>query len=620
MNTAFSLTNGQPVKLSGRHGIIHFADQEVTLVKFGNGEYRHYPTHEMKVAINEQKLHLMAAPTHIRCVNSLTKKQQKEHDRRVAYCEEFARYANPCAEEFRELIIDTVYQQIKDTHPKKPAWKTAYAWYKQWLTDGKDMKPQIALRDDQGFRMPQELKDILDKIIKKHYLKLSRPSAAYAYRQLKAYFVKHARKLIDLKIPSLTTFRRYIKGMSKYEIDLARFGKKYAEVENRPALKVYKTTFPLERIECDAFEVNIGLLNEDGSYAGKVTIYLVMDVFTRAILGYAVQVGKTKESAAAVIHSIAHSIRIKANPKKHPMGGLGLCYVIDNGAGYRAEMTTKFLNSLGSDIVRCRTRRADEKPHVERAIGTMRNAFFKNLDGYLGKRKEVHITELTIKQAAKLSVSEFMIMFEDYIQNVYHHTPNSGLNNYTPFEMWKKHADESEVITLSDFDDRLKLRGNAKNLRCSINTGVKHRGQRFNSTELRNLIASVIKGTEVKSCLMEVLIDDFDASAITVLHDGKMIEVPNVGDVQRDQGFSYLNSKIKNVSDLDKPLPMSARQAMAQNRVRRINGTHIESDTLIQDPEITENTITQQEQDYATTSTITDEERANTDGFGIDDE
>ena len=444
--------------------------------------------------------------------------------------------------------------------------------------------------------------------------------SVFAYKQLQIAFAKGKRELEGFSIPSLSTFRRYIKGLSKYEVDLARYGKKYAENENRAALKVYKTSFPLERIECDACEINIGLLNEDGTYAGKVTIFLVMDVFSRAILGYAVQVGHTKESAAAVIHSLAHSMRLKDDPEKNPMSGIGLCYVFDNGAGYRAEMTAKFLNAIGSDIVRCRSRRADEKPHVERAIGTMRQAFFKNLDGYLGKKSEVKVTEQTLKQAAKLSVSEFMLMFEDYIQNVYHHTGNRGINGFTPYEMWNNHIDEEEVITLADFDDRLMLRGNAKTLTCSVSGGIAHRGQRFHSHELKEIITRKLKNSGSRSCKMEVLIDDFDASAITVISDGIMIEVPNVDDVKRDQGFSFLKSQTKQIDSANAPVPMSARQAQAQNRVRRINGTHVESDTFLPDTEPIENHTKELEEDHAATSTITETERNATDGFGVDDE
>jgi hypothetical protein len=65
---------------------------------------------------------------------------------------------------------------------------------------------------------------------------------------------------------------------------------------------------------------------------------------------------------------------------------------------------------------------------------------------------------------------------------------------------------------------------------------------------------------------------------------------------------------------------MSARQAQAQNRIHRINGTHVESETLIIDREITNNPTDELEENHATASTITDEERNATDGFGVDDE
>ncbi|MFD2165650.1 DNA-binding domain-containing protein [Thalassotalea euphylliae] len=621
MNHALTLASGQEVKLSGRHGTIKHIDNDVVFIKFGDKSYQHFAPHEIYQAANEGHFHMVEKPIDIRCIVEMTEKQKRECERRSAYCDAFLAFKDEHPTEgLSEDLINSVYEEIQETHARKPAVKTVYGWYKLWLSDGRDMALQVVHGNSRDERMPPEVKELMAQTLTLHYLKPSRPTINFAYRQFSLAFEAKGRSFSGFTMPSKSTFSRFIKRLPKYEVELKRYGKRHADRENRIAAKTFNVTMPLEVAECDAAEFNIGLLNGDGTYAGKVLILAIVDVATRACLGYTVQVSeKPAESAALVIHSLTHSMRVKQDPMRYPMAGIAVTYIFDNGPGFRAEMTRKFMNNIGSELTYCRSRRPEEKPHAERMFGTWRTKFFGKLPGYLGKRQKEIIQESTLRQAAKLTVTEFMELFETYVQDEYHHTPNKGINNYTPFQKWQKLARIDEVMTMSDLDDRLKIRGNAKSLTCTSSHGISHRGQRFQSTELKKAFANIVRNSGKSSSKVSVMIDDYDASAITVaLPDGQLIEVPNVSGIDRDISFTQASSHMRKVTEKDYPESQTVQKARNKIKRKRANGTLVQSDSLVRDDELSQDTQTEMETDIEQSTTITDEERDTSTGFGLE--
>jgi hypothetical protein len=581
----------QEIKLSGRHGVVRYTQGNIVFVEFGKNNFQHFERQRLIDAVNDHQLKFIDKSVEVRCFASLTDKQEKEGERRLAYCEAFDCLTKYSAGNEAEGKLIEVYEAIKSVHTKKPSLKTVGNWLRVWRSHGKDVNLQVVTSKAGGHRLSFEMEELVKSAINKYYLKTSRPTKADAYLQLEKAYTKKMKQFLGQNLPCLRTFERYIEfSIPKYEVDLKRYGKKHANMENRVAAEMYNVLQPLELAEMDGAEFNIGLLNDDGSFAGKVTIFAIIDVFTRCILGYTVQVGAVKESAAAVIHTLSHSMRSKKDPHKYPMGGIALNYAFDNGPGFQAKMTKKFLNSLDVEYTYCRSRRATEKPFIERFWGTARTKFFSKCSGYLGKRKNQVLPEKTIKQAAKLTVHQFMVMWVDYVQSVYHHSPHSMINNWTPSEMWEEHAEPDAIITMSDHDDRLKLRGIAKGLTCSINSGVQHRRQRFHSEELAALVRQEVKNTGENRLILDVLIDYFDASALTVIDpSGGLINVPNVNKtIQFDTGFGELKALIKQRKDEEFPEPISETKAKNKVKKQRKNNTFVPHESLIAEKCMTE--------------------------------
>mgnify|MGYP003387863556 CR=1 FL=1 len=580
----------QEIKLSGRHGVIRHTQDNTVFVEFGKNHFKLFEYQFLIDAANDHLLTFIDKSVDVRCIVSLTDKQKKEAGRRLAYCEAFDSLTKYSAGDEAENTLNETYKDIKTMHTKKPSLKTVGKWLRNWRSHGKDINLQVVTSKAGGHRLSFEMEDLLKSTINKHYLKTSRPTKANAYIELKKAYRKKIKQFIDQELPCLRTFERYIElYIPRYEVDLKRFGKRHANMENRVAAELYNVLYPLERVEMDGAEFNIGLLNDDGSFAGKVTIFGIIDLFTRCLIGYTVQVGSVKESAAAVIHTLSHSMRSKKDPEKYPMSGMAYNYIFDNGPGFQAKMTRNFLNNIEAEYTYCRSRRATEKPFIERFWGTARTKFFSKCSGYLGKRKYEVIPEKTIKQAAKLTVSQFMVMWDDYIQNVYHHTPHSQINNWTPFEMWKEHAEPDVIMTMSDYDERLKFRGISKPLTCYINDGVRHLGQRFHSEELAALVRKEVKNTGKKQLKLDILIDHHDASAVTVLDSsGGMINVPNVNKtIARDTSFAELKALVKQRKPEDYPESISEIKAKNIVKKHRKNGTVVPQDTLITQEYIT---------------------------------
>jgi len=579
--TIASLSTGQRVKTPSVSGSIKYFDDKVVFLEFDNGKFQHIKTGEFISNVNASTYTLVENAVSLKYF-PLDKDQQKIAEFRLAYCEALDKLSHPCVEIYANEVIDDVYEKIKDQHPKKPKFKTCDAWRRQWLADGRDIAPQVYnYQGPREQRMSPEVQDFLFKLANRHYLLRSQPPVSEFIKIVEKKFKAKRNEFYPEKCPTEGKIRRFLKKIPKHIVDEKRFGKAYANLENRSVLSSIETTFILERIECDGLSPSLGLLNDDGSYAGKVSLFFVLDCFSRCILGYTVQLDKG-ESSAAVVHSLSHSVRVNNKPIGQRIGGIGLKYVLDNGPGYRAEATKRFLGSLGAEIKFCASRKPQEKPYIEAFNKKIRAELLSKIKGYVPKKRREDVTDENLKSMAKTTVSEFLVRLEHYIYEVYHKKTLTALKRQTPLEVWNEHIQNADQITLEDMDDRLLLRGREKKLTPSLKAGIQHREQQFHSSKFREFLRGHIdqKGKTKK---ITVLIDDFDASAVTaVLPDGTMLELPNHKGAEKfkDVSFSTLKSQLKSEYRPDTAEPLSAQKARNLINRKRKNGEPVPQEFL----------------------------------------
>ena len=154
-----------------------------------------------------------------------------------------------------EPLIQSVSERIEDTRPA--GWRTVCRNYRRWLAAGRDIRAIILRHADRGkpgTRLAPEVKAISDQAIQDLYMTTERKRVPEVHLEI-------VRRLTDankfrhqndrLPIPSRSTIYREISRLSPYELMLARYGKRRADMEFRVSASGPVTTRALERVVMD---------------------------------------------------------------------------------------------------------------------------------------------------------------------------------------------------------------------------------------------------------------------------------------------------------------------------------------------------------------------------------
>lgn len=542
-----------PTGAETRPGTIRLFDVDVAMITFDDGASETFPSHVLREKL-QQGLLLFLAPTRRKPKGrpKISKNDRARIARMDAYLVPLGEEYLPNGKGVRERIISEVSARIGD--PKPPGASTLSTWFARWEICGRDTAQLVVKEDRQRHpRTDDEYLQLMEEVIRSHYLTRSQPTVNAVYAIFRARF--RERNYVD-PCPDVSTFRRFLQRMRQANLALfisKREGPSEARSKLRTAEETIEVEFPLDRVECDTAHFNIGLRNADGFYLGKPSLYLVIDCCARALLGYAIQVSdKPRENSAHVIHALRYAISVKEDA--YPMYGLIRTLVTDAGPGYRAEQSTAFFESIAETHITTASRQGWGKAFVERFIETMRDKCFRNLKGYLGKYDPTKYSDDTVAKSAQLTIDEFSELVHHFIVDVYHHTPHKGLRNQTPFEAWQAGIEAMPPLAPSDLSEIKCLRGIKETRKLSRLTGVTFRNERFHSNALVDLFDAICNDQET-SVKVEVRGDPMDASAITVVSpvDGSLLDVPNTRKSAGNRAFSDLNCTLHARQDGSSP-------------------------------------------------------------------
>lgn len=536
-----SFAAGTAILLDSRSGTIRLFEPDLAVVRFDDGRIQHFRPNDLRRAYSERRLTFLSPSAPPRLRPRLSAEEAREAERREHYLRALEQHKQPHAAGVREATIGAVAAAIAD--PSPPAASTLSYWYKLYSRAGRDVAPQVVKKAPRRRRqVPAEVIALMHEAIRSNYLKRSQPTAKSAYVAFRERFEKLG---YATRCPSIATFRRLIRSdIDPFEVIAGRKGVSEARAQARVADQKIEVNYPLERVEADTGLFGIGLLNDDGYYVGQVTLYLVIDCYSRAVLGFAIQVGKKKETTAGVIHALTYAVSVK-DDANYPMHGLFRTVVVDSGAGYRAEVTRAFFESIADEVITAAARKGWNKPFVEALIGTLRTCFFENMSGYLGKYDPSTIPDETVAKAAKYTVDEFHNLLYEYIVNIYHRTPHSELNGRTPLEVWTEGTNLYPPVVPADIDSLRMLRGLRHERLLSRLHGVNIDYQRYHSRDLADLFDRLARGTRASDAVkVDVLSDPLDAGAVTVVDPttGELLEVPNIDSRAAGKSFAEANA------------------------------------------------------------------------------
>ncbi|MGQ9370569.1 DDE-type integrase/transposase/recombinase [Azospirillum sp. A39] len=218
---------------------------------------------------------------------------------------------------------------------------------------------------------------------------------------------------------------------------------------------------------------------------GRRTVYVVVDVFTRRMM---VLVTSTPRSSAVLL-LIRMAILAWGVPE---------AIKTDNGSDFTSRETRRAFALLGPRHPVCEPYSPEEKPHVERAIGTLQHGLMPLLPGYTGhnvaarqaiRGREAFETRLGAREAeifaVRLTGAELQQLIDVWVETRYHQAPHAGLGDRTPEEVAELHAgQEWRVADERQLDLLLMPAADAGGLRTVGKKGIQVENAHFWANEL----------------------------------------------------------------------------------------------------------------------------------------
>ncbi|MCG9065768.1 DDE-type integrase/transposase/recombinase [Laribacter hongkongensis] len=404
-------------------------------------------------------------------------------------------------------IVASVATRIND--PKPPSRATLWRWYRRYVThrDNRALIPRIDQRGSHRLKQGARVLQLAEQAIEEAYRASPAATAPVIYTRLLAKIEADNRQLPpahQLKVPSLRTVNRLLHRVEAYSQVVLREGKAIADKRFRLVMGGTQTQRILERVEIDHTPLDLFLIDErSGLPAGRPTLTVVIDHYSRMLLGYYLSFGNP--STAAVMGALRHAILPK-QPVKTTVPALQIqhawvCYgrpdllVIDNGLEFHSGDLETVAFDLGIRLQYCPKHEPRFKGTVERYLKTINHFFTHQLPGTSLAR--LHLRgEYDPQQHAVLTLAEFNQVFQKWVLDVYAQTIHGSLGQ-TPWSKWQEGLQRYEP-ELPDSLHALQRRI-GKVVECSLRPdGVRLHGIHYNCQALSPILMSYGHGVKVR--------------------------------------------------------------------------------------------------------------------------
>ena len=447
-----------------------------------------------------------------------------------------------------EPLTRAVAERVTDSKP--PGWRTVCRDYRKWVAAGRDIRALILRHADKGRGGPRilpEVKSISDQVIQELYMTAERKRVPEVHLEIVRRLSdanKFRPKAEHLPIPSRSTIYREIERKSPYEVMVARYGKRRAEMEFRVSGIGPETFRALQRVSMDHTPSDIIVVDDNTMLPlGRPTITSALDEHTRCPMGF--YTGFEPPSCLSVMRGLKHAILPKTYvPREFPsIKNSWECYgvpelvVVDNPPEFHSSHFERACLQIGTDIQYAKVLVPWYKGKLERFQGTMNHDLMHGNPGTtfsnILERDEYDPT-----RHAVVLLSTFREMLHKWIIDVYLQTPHRGIKD-TPAHRWQ---DDVGALppplppSASELDVVLGMTAQ----RVVFHYGVELEGLKYNGEELGALRRRMGTGAKV-----ELTFDPGDLGHINVLdpQKGAYVRVPAL-DQAYAKGISLWQHKV----------------------------------------------------------------------------
>jgi putative transposase len=203
-------------------------------------------------------------------------------------------------------IIDKVKNELND--PSPPSWLTLRLWVIAFVNSGEDICVLVPKESKKGNRKPkfgyrrgtiitgdgerrfttddEERAKLVEEIIRQAindvYLNDERHSKQEVVDEAEARIRednRHRRADDQLPVPDPSNIYRAIDRLDQYEVDLARYGQRYADLKHKAVGTGPRPKRPLELVQIDSTTLDLFVVDpETGMPIGRPTLFVAIDV------------------------------------------------------------------------------------------------------------------------------------------------------------------------------------------------------------------------------------------------------------------------------------------------------------------------------------------------------
>lgn len=396
--------------------------------------------------IDEQNTSLM--------MDKLPKERQEELRNRRMFLESYLRRYGDC----RSIasINDGLNKLWFESFGKKPSASTVARWLKRYIDSGKNifsLMPAAHLRGNRTRKIDITIEDMCQQAIREIYMTRERGSVDDTLD--KAIFLVDKENDLrpgehKLRLPTRTFISRLIKRESEIDRYTARYGKEAARHRFKTSIGEVICDRPLSRIEVDHTKMDVIIVDDETRLPiGRPWLTLVIDVFTRCILGF--HLSFDPPSQATVVRAMKHAVMPKANLKDEfpdtngewPMHGIPELVMVDNGLEFHSEAFEAMCFELGVTVSYAPRKSPQFKGTVERALGTLN----RSITGQMPGKTFSSIKERGDYDSAKHAVVTLKVLkacITKWIVDIYHKSIHSGIS-MSPEECWHMKTDPDQI-------------------------------------------------------------------------------------------------------------------------------------------------------------------------------
>jgi len=348
---------------------------------------------------------------------------------------------------FTDDVIKEVSKKLDDL--KRPSTRTLERWYARWLEFDEHWIAFIPKRYlvDVSNRVNPIVEELMIDAIESLYLvRNSNASLEMVCTDINGQLRKPEYAFLDEKTPVKSTVKRRIdKVYGAIEVVRRREGEQAAKRLEETLGLPEKATRILQCVEIDETVADCFVVDEYGIPIGRPTLVLVVDVYSRIIVG--VYVTFQKPSAPVVLQAIKMSILPKDTviSDVDDIAGDWPCYGIpesirtDNIKHYLSDSFDEAMFDLQIEQEQSRVRKPKGKAAVERSFLTINQGLLNRLPGYVEKiESRIRETKLDPQKAAVLTLEEFKAHLYRWIVNEHNYRQSAGLDKRRPIDVWNE--------------------------------------------------------------------------------------------------------------------------------------------------------------------------------------